>query len=327
MQALLLLAIVTFLGGAAVFVYLASLPYVGFEFSGESVVGAVAPGGPAAAAGLQVGDRILTIDGLPPMSSGEIYLRPGAGTLQLEVAREGQTLGAGDDSEAAIAGNVSWTRPVTFSWPWASGSSPCWSSSSSPGIPVAQFFVLLTLLGTAVIVIWSMADLGALWANLLMGVLAAAIGPMFVHYHTLFPERSHFRGKRALLAVAVRRWRRAGCAVPVAGCALLHGALPAAWAPIPGPRRRRRSRSTSPFCLVIGLVLLGRTYRVTQSEQSKRQIALVALGSAASPAAAHRPDPDPPDPVRPLPGAVLDPAADAGLHSRPAISMPPIATI
>jgi len=35
--------------------------------------------------------------------------------------------------------------------------------------------------------------------ELLISTIVVAIGPLFVHYHTVFPERSDFRGKRALL--------------------------------------------------------------------------------------------------------------------------------
>ena len=166
MQALLLLAIVTFLGGAAVTGYKASLPYAGFEFSGDSYVGAVAPDGPAAAAGLQRGDRILTIDGLQPMSSGELYLHPGQGTLQLLVARDGQTLALEVTPKSPSLGTflnrVGYSLMALGFWIIA-----VLVLAYKPRDSAAQFFVLLTLLGTVIIVTWSMADLGSLWANML----------------------------------------------------------------------------------------------------------------------------------------------------------------
>jgi signal transduction histidine kinase len=277
MQALLVLGLVTFVGGSVVFFYQASLPYVGFEFSGESVVGAVAPDGPAAAAGLQVGDRILTIDGLSPMSSGEIYLRPGEGTLQLEVAREGQTLflavNPAPPSLATVLDKAGYFLMALGFWIIA-----ILVLVFKPRDSVAQFFVLLTLLGTAVVVIWRMADLGALWANLLMGVLAAAIGPMFVHYHTLFPERSHFRGKGLLLGCLYG----IGAVLAVLSLSLdvlYYTGLYRHFGSDPWPSAAVTIKAYFSVCLVAGLVLLGRTYRVTTSERSKRQIALVALGS------------------------------------------------
>ncbi len=278
MQALLVLGLVTFVGGAVVFFYQASLPYTGFEFSGESVVGAVAPEGPAAAAGLQVGDRIMTIDGLSPMSSGEIYLRPGKSALQLAVARDGRTLFLELDLAPPSLRTVLDKAGYFF---MALG---FWTIAMlvlvfKPKDSVAQFFVLLTLLGTVVVVIWRMADLGALWANLLMGILASVIGPMFVHYHTLFPERIQFKGKGILLGF-LYGLGAALALLSLALDALYYTGLYRHIGSDPWPSAAVAIKTYFSACLLAGLVLLGRTYRVTSSERSKRQIALVALGSA-----------------------------------------------
>jgi signal transduction histidine kinase len=280
MQVLLILGLVIFVGGSVVFWYQASLPHAGFEFSGESVVGAVAPEGPAAAAGLQVGDRILTINGLSPMSSGEIYLHPGEDILKLEVAREGQTLALelnlAPPSLANVLDKAGYFLMALGFWIIA-----MLVLIFKPRDSVAQFFVLLTLLGTAVVIIWRMADLGSLWANLVMGVLAATIGPMFVHYHTLFPERSHFRGRGLFLG-----WLCGiGALLALLSLvldALYYTGLYRQFGSDPWPSAAVTIKAYFSVCLLVGLVLLGRTYRVTTSERSRRQIALVALGSTVA---------------------------------------------
>lgn len=278
MQALLALAIVTFAGGAAVFYYVASVPYVGFEFSGKSVVGAVAPGGPAAAAGLQIADRILTIDGLAPMSSGEIYLRPGADRLRLEVARGQQTLALMLDPAAppleSIVDKAGYFLMALGFWLAAA-----LVLVFKPKDSLSQFFVLLTLLGTAAIVMWRMADLGPAWANTAMGVLTAVIGPMFVQFHTIFPERSHFRGKSALL----RSLYGVGIALAIVSLGLdmlYYTGLYRHFGTEPWPSAAMAIKAFFGLCVLVGVVLLLRIWRITESEHSRRQIALVVVGTA-----------------------------------------------
>jgi signal transduction histidine kinase len=278
MQALAVLGLVIFLGGCTVSVRQAWLPYSGFEFSGESVIGAVAPNSPAAAAGLHVGDRILTIDGLSPMSSGEIYLRPRQDTMQLKVARGGQIL-LMDVSLVRLSLATILDRTGYFLMALGFWIIAMLVLVFKPRDPVAQLFVLLTLLGTAVIVIWYVADLGALWANLLMGVLAAAIGPLFVHYHTLFPERSRFKGKGVLLGSLYG----IGAVLALSSLsldALYYTGLYRHFGFSSWPSVAVTIKAYFSICLFVGLGLLGRTYLLTKSQRSKRQIALVALGSA-----------------------------------------------
>ena len=89
MQALALLGFVIFFGGLASLLYYSFLPYAGFEFVGVARIGAVVPDSPAEAAGLEVGDEVLAMDGVP-FRLGMVYLQPGQETLDFTVSREGQ---------------------------------------------------------------------------------------------------------------------------------------------------------------------------------------------------------------------------------------------
>jgi signal transduction histidine kinase len=277
MRALLLLAIATLVGGWLAFRYHLSLPYVGFEAITGGSVGAVAPQSPAAAAGLQVGDIILSIDGDQSTTSPQVYLRPGQRALQFEILRDGQLLPIEitpvPPPLVAILDRVGYFAMALGFWAIA-----MLVLVSRPRDSVAQTFVLLTLLTTATTIIWAMADLGLLWANLGMGILASALGPLFVHYHTLFPERSSFRSKKVLLS-----------SVYSGGAILLVLYLLSYTTFFSGFYRQLRLdgwpsvdqviRVHFILCVFIGLGLLAYAYATTASERSKRQIGIVALGT------------------------------------------------
>ena len=65
MQVLALLGLFIFFGGLTSLLYYSFLPYAGFEFVGAARIGAVVPDSPAEAAGLEVGDEVLSMDGVP----------------------------------------------------------------------------------------------------------------------------------------------------------------------------------------------------------------------------------------------------------------------
>jgi len=275
MQALLLLGLAILVSGLAMFFYDVSLPYAGFEVAGVTGVGAIDPEGPAEAAGLSMGDRILDI--VREGSPADAYLRPDQEALQLIVLRGGQEMSL----------NIGLTPPppkVTFNKiGYYVMALAFWIIAMialvfKPRDPVSQLFVLVALLGTLGIVVWRMADIGAFWANLAMPAIVLAVGPIFVHYHTVFPERISFRGKRALLA-------------GLYGISLILLLLSSASDLISLSRQLRNLGGGPPslsavikvyfcICLIIGLMLLARTYRESSSETGRRQIALIMLGTA-----------------------------------------------
>ncbi|MFN2165017.1 MAG: hypothetical protein ACK2U9_01995, partial [Anaerolineae bacterium] len=198
MQALGVLGVLILFGGAAVAIYYAALPYAGFELANAVRIGAIVPGSPAEAAGFQVGDQILTMEG-GPFRQGRAYLRPGQETLQLTVSRDDEMIPI---QIALVSPSL---RERFFTSSHLLVALVFWIVAMAvlvfrPGEPVAQLFVLVTLLAVLALVVWLPADLGLAWAKMLMAALVAVIGPLFVRFHTLFPECSAFRGRRALLA-------------------------------------------------------------------------------------------------------------------------------
>ena len=277
MQILAVLGLVIFLGGLAALLYYSFLPYAGFEFVGAARIGSVVPGSPAEAAGLQVGDEVLSMDGAA-FSLGRTYLRPGQETLQFTVSRAGELI----ELEIALTSPSLKERFYTSShylvalafWIIAMA-----VLALKPRDAVAQLFVLITLLGTLILVVWLLADLGLAWANMLMAAVVVVIGPLFIHFHTLFPERSELRGKGTLLA-----------GLYTVAFILLLTSIASDLAYVLRPDLKGGWLSSLPLtqlieaffslCLLIGLILLLRARRVAASETSQRRAALILLGTA-----------------------------------------------
>ena len=274
MEALLLLGVAVLVSGLAIFFHDISLPYVGFELAGATAVGAIDPGGPAASAGLRMDDQILDIQG--GESPVDAYLHPNQEAIQLLVLRDRQevslTLNLAPPTAKVTLGKIGYYSMALGYWIIA-----MIALVFKPRDPVSQLFVLVALLGTLGIVIWRIADIDAFWANLAMPAIALAVGPIFVHYHTVFPERVRLKRKKILLAALY-------------GTSLILLLLSTA-SDLVYQYRQLNNLSGGPpsfaaaikvyfcVCLIVGLALLIRTYRESSSEAGRRQIALVLLGT------------------------------------------------
>jgi signal transduction histidine kinase len=278
-QALAVLGIVILFAGVATFVYYATLPYAGFEFVGPGRIGDVIAGSPAEAAGLQAGDQVLTLNG-EPFRMGRAYLRPGQETLHLTVSRDGQVMPV----EIALVPPSLKERFFTSShllvalifWIVAMAVLIFKARDS-----VAQRFVLVTLLGVLVLAVWLLADLGLAWANMLMATVIVVFSALCVHLHTLFPERTDFRGKRLLLASVYG----AGLFLLLLSNAsdlayYLHLDGKGGWlASLPSTEAVGAFFSV---CVLIVLALLVRAGFVTGCEAGRRRARLVLLGTGGA---------------------------------------------
>ena len=276
MQTLAVLGVAILVGGVAIFVNYAALPYAGFELAGPARIGAVMPGSPAKAAGLEVGDEVLTVDG-EPFRLGRAYLRPGQETLWLTILR----------GEKVIPVQVVLVSPSLMERVFTSShllvALAFWIVAMAvlafkPKDPVAQLFVLVTLLGVLGLVLWLPADLGLAWANMLMAAVVVLISPLFVHFHTLFPEGSQFPGKRPLLA---------GLYAVALVLLLFSTASDLAYYSRLDEGGWLSSLSLTlvietffSLCLLIGLGLLARALLVATSETARRRASLVFFGTA-----------------------------------------------
>lgn len=273
-QALVLLGVIVMIGGLASFVFYLSLPYAGFEFVGAASIGTVMPDSPADVAGLQVGDRVLTMNGMV-FRPGTPYLRPNQQDLQLTVSRDGQVI----PLEIALVSPSPAERFYTTGYYLIALA--FWIIAMAilvlkPGDLASWLFALASLLGAAGIVVWPIADLGVAWANLLMSAIVLSIGPLFVHLHTIFPACSDFRGRKALLP-----------GLYVTGSILfllsmvsdLVFYLQVDWGGKKLPSLAPLSEAFFSLCMIAGLVLLIRTYRMSESETNRRQSALILLGT------------------------------------------------
>jgi hypothetical protein len=253
--------------GIAATVYTLSLPYAGFEFAGAATIGAVDPGSSAEAAGLQGEDEVLSIDGRP-FDLGTAYLRPGQASLRLTVQRDGQTI------PLEIALRRATPREAIYTTSHLLIGLAFWIIAMAvlllkPRDRVAHFFVLIALLSALAVVIWVFSALGLLWATLLMPATVSMLGPLFVHFHSVFPERSDLRLRKALLGGLY------GIGLILLSLATVSRLM--ALSTQDGIRLPSFTPCIEAFfglCVLLGLGLLVRTYQMTRSETSRRQVAL-----------------------------------------------------
>jgi signal transduction histidine kinase len=266
---LLLLALGVLAVGVTAAVTYLSLPNLGLSFGSGNRVAGVQPEGPAEQAGLQVGDRIVAINGVSPMA-GELYVRRGQEVVPLTVQRGGQTLELEITLASLSPGEM--VGPVAF---WLTGLA-YWIMAVvvlafKPHDTAAQMLVLGLLLAALGSPVLLLANMGPGWASLLMTAIILALGPLVVHYHTLFPERIRLRRKGAMLA-----------ALYLTSATLF---LVFCWA-----RANQRLEWSTPVlntakgffvvCLLLGFGLLARAVRRTTSGATKRQAGLILLGLA-----------------------------------------------
>jgi len=255
--------------------YYSTLPYTGFELVGGSQIGAVMPASPARAAGLRVGDRIVALDG-EPFRPGEPYLRTGQAAMELVIERAGELLRVTLELRPPLA------RESFYVGSHFLVALACWVIAmavllAKPSEVVPQFFALVVLLGAAALVVWSLAYLGLVWANLAMYTLVTAAGPSFLHFHTLFPERQAVSGRKAMLGTAYGSALILWLLAIVSDLAFYKGIELAGQ---DSPSLAPLLQAHFALCVLGGLVLLVRVQRRTASGVCRRQAALVLLGTA-----------------------------------------------
>ncbi|MCL7455545.1 MAG: hypothetical protein M8467_21125, partial [Anaerolineae bacterium] len=280
---LVLLTMATLVAGVLAFLHFSSISDAGFVFSafgyddvygGKATVGRVDTNGPAALAGLQVGDDVILINGMSPME-GKAFFRPDQQVLHLDVVRDGQTLSLTLELTPPSPTNALTLNTIGY---YLSGLA-FWLIAATvlvfrPRDPVARTFVSVCLLGTLAIFILPLASLGALWSSLAMTIIQLVGGPVLVYYHMVFPERQEFRGKRALL---VSFFVASGVLLLRAvTTAILESLYPGIDVPLAGVPLTRIYLS---LFLLVALGLLVRTFRFTRSAASKRQIGLIVIGT------------------------------------------------
>ncbi len=267
-QLLIVFAVVVFFIGVVASYFYLSLPDTGFSYGYGFSVGSVDPGGAADRAGLRIGDEVLSIQ-----YEGESFLHPGQETALLTVQRDGQM---GDEQAIALeialsppSSRVTLNRAGYFLIVLGFWLIAVIVLAYKPRNSVAQVFVLGFLLSTLGLVVLLLADLGMPWTDMGMNAIVLLLGPLFVYYHSIFPEHSDFRGKRAVFAVL---WSTSVILFLISG---LFWANEEWFIPIVSV-----IKAFFALCLLLGVALLVRTYRVTRSAMSKRQIALITLGTA-----------------------------------------------
>lgn len=186
--ALTLIILLTLALGIGVLGRVWRLPYDGVKWDSSGTVFYVAPDGPAANSGIQMGDQLSTLDGVPLAEQQPLYGSKGPGeTVRVSFLRGTKRL---NTTLVLAAPHTPWNNDlslvllgVTF-----------WLLGVGAYLPVAhkaqaQSLLLLCLAGAAIL--WSLpfASLQVEWARWVIGWSVALAGATLFQFHVLFPHK------------------------------------------------------------------------------------------------------------------------------------------
>ncbi len=254
--------------------YYLSFPYVGFEFS-NAIVGHIDPNGPAARAGMRLGDEIVAINDRPFATREGPYVSQHAESANYTIKRNGQEQNIVVHFNPSIPDDafIKTMHFLSGFGLWLLGSLILFLRTDDER---ATLLIMCCFLASLTIAFLAFADLGADWASRIVATLLMLVSPMFVHYHSVFPERKALFGHRQLVlalvyAVGLLLFLMR---VPFSAASLVevgaYGSISALM------------RILIVICMFLGLGLMIHTRQTTANDLIKRQASLMSLGTGLS---------------------------------------------
>jgi signal transduction histidine kinase len=249
------------------------LPDGGFTWSLTNKVLAIDPSGPAARAGIQVGDVVIERDGKPFSTTSNLDRGDEPGdNVAFSLLRDGQRHVVSVTLRVAPP-SVIFRRlmPLVIALSF-------WSISVAtmfvkPVAPESWLFFLCSQAGAGVLAAGTLSSLNVAWAISLFNVLLCLLAALLVHFHLRFPVPK-FASSRGLVL---------NCSYGLSLILLLPYIL---WNPLVfktlswHPIWRSSVRVTFALATLGCVVLLAHAYLTAQDPQIRRQVRLVAIGTA-----------------------------------------------
>ncbi|RME43723.1 MAG: PDZ domain-containing protein, partial [Chloroflexi bacterium] len=268
----LVIAVAVLILGAYAATVLWRSPYLGVLRSIHDEVYRVEPASPGAAAGIQVGDRLTHVDGIPIHQVVTLFGAKRAGDiLSFSLIRDGRsqtvdvllttppfTVRVRRLSFLAIA--------LTF---WLVG---VFALGRKPTQTVPRLFFSLCLVAATALAGLGLAEIQLDWANRLVNVCILFLAPLFIHFHTEFPRRKQVRVRGPLLfGLYLISLDLSMLYLFVGPQQLGHYA----WFPL----LRSGIRLYFVAAILAGLALLFHTYHTTDYGPVRRRVRLVLFGT------------------------------------------------
>jgi signal transduction histidine kinase len=269
---LLALAALTLI--AVAFLYVGVQPYNGFFYDFFSYrVYDIAPDGPAEQAGLQVGDRLAEVRGVPVEQAASIYGQGKAGdTVTFSILRGDQSL-----SLPLVLTTPPLSVTLTRLEPLLIALSFWFIAVAvlvlKPAAREAQLFFLFCLAGSGVLVAGELSRFRLDIATRLFNILLAWLSPLVFHFHALFPQRKAFFLRRSNLKLLYSLGL--GLSLPYALWLYAHP-----WEAFWYSSLYRGLRIVFALSALASVGLLLHAYRTTGDIRIRRRVRLIVLGTA-----------------------------------------------
>ena len=271
-----LAALITLILIVVAFPYVKSQPYDGFVCTSSYQVYGIISDGPAEWAGLQVGDQIAQVGGVPIEQMSPIYGQRKAGdTVVLSILRGDQPF-----SLPLVLATPPLSVIVTRLEPLFVALSFWFIAVAvlilKPTAREAQLFFLFCMAGAGVLVAGKLSSFLLDVASRLFNVLLAWLSPLIIHFHAMFPQRKTFLLQR--LNRNLLYGLGLGLSLPYALWSYSHAPWEASWYSWLSPSLRFIFALSALACVSFLL----HAYRTTGDIQIRRQVRLIVLGTACA---------------------------------------------